>query len=85
MEIRFLLEKYKNLGFSEKRIKELTLEICEQYKLILTSDDVSIKQTEVKINVSGSARAHFVLVKKLLEQSLQEALAKEGLKVSKIY
>lgn len=85
MEIKFLLEKYKNLGFSEKKIKEITLRVCEEFSLIVSSDDVLIKQTEVKINISGSARAHFALVKSKLEHSLQESLQKEGLKVTKLY
>lgn len=85
MEIRFLLEKYKNLGFSEKRIKEITLLVCEQYSLKLTSDDIVIKQSEVKIQISGAPRAHFVLIKNKFEQSLQEMLKKEGLVVTKIY
>jgi hypothetical protein len=85
MEIRFLLEKYKNLGFSEKRIKELTLVVCEQYSLKLTSDDIDIKQSEIKIKVSGAPRAHFALIKNKIEQSLQEVLKKEGLLVTKIY
>jgi hypothetical protein len=85
MEIRLLLEKYKNLGFSEKRIKELTLIVCGQYSLNITSDDIDIKQSEVKIKVSGAPRAHFVLIKNKFEQSLQEVLKKEGLLVTKIY
>ncbi len=85
MEIRFLLEKYKNLGFYSKRIKEITLKVCEQFSLKLGSDDIEIKQTEVKIKISGTRRAHFVLVKAKLEKALQEELQKEGLLVSKIF
>lgn len=85
MEIRLLLEKYKNLGFSEKRIKEITLLVCNQYSLKLTSDDVVIKQSEIHIKVSGSPRAHFILIKKKLEQNLQEMFKQEGLLVTKIY
>jgi len=85
MEIRFLLEKYKNLGFSSKRIKEITLKVCEQFSLKLNSDDIEIKQTEVKIKISGTRRTHFVLVKGKLEKTLQEELQKEGLLVSKIF
>jgi hypothetical protein len=85
MEIRLLLEKYKNLGFSQKRIKEITLSSCEKFSLKLGGDDVEIKQTEIKINISGTRRAHFVLVKQKLEQHLQEEFKKEGLLVTKIY
>ncbi len=85
MEIRLLLEKYKNLGFSEKKIKEITLRVCEEFSLVIESDNIVIKQTEIKIQVSGAPRAHFVLIKRKFEERLQEELKKEGLKITKIY
>ena len=85
MEIRFLLEKYKNLGFSEKKIKEITLLVCEEYSLQVNSENIDIKQSEIKIKISGAPRAHFVLVKTKLEETLRERLKKEGLTISKIY
>lgn len=85
MEIRLLLEKYKNLGFSQKRIKEITHMVCEQFSLKLESDEVEVKETEIKIKVSGAKRAHFTLVKNKLEESLQEEFKKEGFLVTKIF
>jgi hypothetical protein len=85
MEIRFLLEKYKNLGFSEKRIKEITLAVCEQFSLKLKPENIEIKKDEVKICVSGASRMHFVLIKPKLEEALRAELQKEGLKIFKIY
>lgn len=84
MEIRLLLEKYKNLGFSQKRIKEITLSVCEEFKLTLDSKDVDVKDLEVKINISGARRTHFVLIKNKLESKLQEELQKEGFVIFKI-
>ena len=85
MEIRLLLEKYKNLGYSQKKIKEITLEVCEKFSLKLNSEDVEIKKTEIRICISGTKRTHFVLIKQKLEESLQEEFKKEGLLVTKIF
>jgi hypothetical protein len=85
MELRLLLEKYKNLGFSQKRIKEITLLVCSNFSLKINSDDIDVKQTEIKINISGTKRMHFVLIKQKLEKQLQEELQKEGLLVTKIF
>ena len=85
MELRLLLEKYKNLGFSQKRIKEITFSVCEEFSLRLNTEDVEIKQTEIKIKISGSKKMHFTLVKQKLEKRLQEELQKENLLVTKIF
>ncbi len=52
---------------------------------MVTSDEVIVNQTELKINISGTKRTHFVLVKAKIEKRLQEELTKEGLLVTKIY
>lgn len=85
MEIKLLLEKYKNLGFSQKRIKEITLEVFKQFNLNLESSDVEIKNNEVKILISGTRRTHFVLIKRKIEEKIKEDLKKEGFFISKIY
>lgn len=85
MEIRLLLEKYKKIGFSQKRIREITQDIFKEFSLIVTSDEVIVNQTELKINISGTKRTHFVLIKAKIEKRLQEELVKEGLLVTKIY
>jgi hypothetical protein len=85
MEIKLLLERYKNIGFSERRIKEITFAVFEQNSFKLESQDVEIKQTEIKIKVSGTKKTHFVLLKQKIEKELQEALKKEGLLVTKLF
>lgn len=85
MEIKLLLEKYKNIGFSEKRIKDITFLMFEKFSLPLGQEDVEIKQTEIKIKISGTKRMHFVLIKQKLEKELQEELKKQGLLVTKIF
>lgn len=85
MELKFLLEKYKKLGFSERRIKELTLEVSQKFGLHITSEHIIVKDTELKIQISGTARTHFVLIKPKLEVELQKALQEEGLSVTKIF
>lgn len=85
MEIKLLLEKYKNLGFSQKKIKERALLVFKNFSLTLTDEEIQIKDTEIKIKVSGVKRAHFVLYKQKIENSLQEELKKEGLIVTKIF
>lgn len=84
MEIKLLLEKYKKIGFPEKKIKEITFAVCEKFSLILEQEDVEIKQTEIKIKISGTKRMHFVLIKQKLEKELQEEFKKEGLLVTRI-
>ncbi len=85
MEIRLLLERYKNLGFSQKKIKEITLLVFKNFSLTLTDEELQIKDTEIRIKVSGAKRTHFVLYKQKIEESLQEELKKEGLLVTKIF
>lgn len=85
MELHLLLEKYKNLGFSQKRVKEITHEVCEKFSLNFESEDIEVKETEIKIKVSGTRRAHFALIKNKLEKSLQEEFKKEGFLVTKIF
>ncbi len=85
MELKFLLEKYKKLGFSQKRIKELCIEISQQYNLFLNNEDVDVKDGEIKMKISGSKRTHFFLVQEKLKNQLREAFEKEGLKVTKIF
>lgn len=85
MELKLLLEKYKSLGFSEKKIKEITFSICENNSLRLEKEDIEIKSTEIRIKISGTKRTHFVLIKQKLEQALFEEFKKEGLKVTKIF
>lgn len=85
MEIKLLLEKYKNLGFSQKRVKEIMLITFEKFNLKVDSDDIKINQTEIKINISGTKRTHFTLIKKQFEEELQTVLKGEGLLITKIY
>ncbi len=85
MEIKFLLEKYKNLGFSQKRIKEITFEVFKQFSFSLNPGDIQIKDNEIKVMFSGTKRTHFVLIKKNLEEKIKEDLKKEGFSVFKIY
>lgn len=85
MEIRLLLEKYKNLGFSQKRIKEITYMVFEQFSFNLGTDEIEVKETEIKIKVSGAKRAHFALLKNKIEESLQQEFKKEGFLITKIF
>lgn len=85
MELKFLLEKYKKLGFSQKRIKELCIEISRGQGLFLMDDNVEVKDGEIKMKISGSKRTHFFLIQEKLKKQLQETFEKEGLKVTKIF
>ena len=85
MEIKLLLERYKNLGFSQRKIKEITFSVFKNFLLTLTDEEIEIKDTEIKIKISGAKRNHFVLYKQKIEQSLQEELKKEGLLITKIF
>jgi len=85
MEIRLLLEKYKKLGFSQKRIREITERILKEFFMNIDSDQIIVNQTELKINISGTKRTHFVLLKSKIEKRLQEDLTKEGLLITKVY
>lgn len=85
MEIKLLLDKYKNLGYSQNKIKEAVLLISTDFSLNLKPEDVLIKDWEIKLSISGVKRTHFVLIKKQFEDKLTQELKKEGLFVSKIY
>lgn len=85
MELKFLLEKYKSLGYSQKRIQEIVLEVFKQNSFVIESEKVEVKNSEIKINISGPARAQFILYKTKIEEELQNKLKKEGLVVTKIF
>ncbi len=85
MEIKLLLEKYKNIGFPQKKIKEITLLVCKNFLLPLGDDDIQIKDTQIKILISGAKRTQFILYKQKIEQALQEEFKKEGLIITKIF
>ncbi len=84
MELKLLLEKYKNLGYSQKRIKEIIFDIFSSNSFVINSDQIEVKNNEVKIKISGTARTQFILYKTKIEKELQEKLKEEGLVVTKI-
>ncbi len=85
MELKLFLEKYKNLGYSQKRIKEILLDVFKKNSFEVESDQIEIKNTEIKVKISGAARTQFILIKTKIEKDLQEKLKAEGLFVSKIF
>ena len=86
MEIGLLLQKYAKLGFSQKRTKEILLEVFNSdFSFDIDPKDVEVKDTEIKLKISGVKRTQFVLYKNKIEKTVQERLKKEGIIVSKIY
>lgn len=85
MQINLLLEKYKKLGFSQKRIKEIINVVFNSNNLKVEFSDIEVKDSEVKLLISGTKRTHFILMKKKIEEQIQKELEKEGIKISKIY
>ena len=86
MHIGLLLQKYAGLGYESKRIKEIILEtFAGSFSMPLEPKDVEIKNGDVKINISGVRRTHFVLMRSQIEKALQENLSKEGFSISKIF
>ncbi len=85
MEIKLLLEKYKNIGFSERKIKDITFTICNKNLIKIEEKDIQVNQTEIKINISGTKKTHFTLLKTKIEKELQEEFKKEGLLVTKVF
>ncbi len=85
MEIKLLLEKYKKIGFSQKRIKEIFITVSKKFILELKEEDVEVKDSQIKLNISGTKRTHFVLVREKMFKELEQELSKEGLKITKIF
>jgi hypothetical protein len=86
MQIGLLLQKYAKLGFGQKRIKEIVLAtLSETFSIEIDPKDVEVKDTEVKIKVSGVRKAHMMLLRETIEKTLQENLSREGFSVSKIF
>jgi len=86
MEIGFLLQKYAQLGFSQKRTKEIVLEVFNtDFSFDIDPKDVEVKDTEIKLKISGARRTQFVLYKNEIEKGIQARFKKEGITVSKIY
>ncbi len=85
MEVRFLLEKYKNIGYSQKRIKEIIEEVFKKNNIPLSKNEFEIIDTEVRVKISGVKRTHFILLKNKIEEEIKTTLTKEGLFVSSIF
>ena len=85
MQIGLLLQKYAHLGHSQKRIKEVVYNIFIQNSFDITSKDIDVRDTEVIIKISGARRAHFVLLRNKIEESIKQELKKEGIIVSSIF
>lgn len=84
MEIRLLLEKYKNLGFAQNKIKEITIRVCNQFALHIEPVDVDVKEFEVFIRVSGVRKVEYVLLKSKIQEVLLLEFEKEGFKIKEI-
>lgn len=84
MEIKLLLEKYKNFGYSQKRIQEITSEIFSQFSIILEPQDIEIKEYEIRIKVSGVRKVEYVLLKSKIQEVLLLEFKKEGFNIKEI-
>lgn len=84
MEIRLLLEKYKNFGFSQKRIKEITCEVCARFSIFIKDEDIIIKEPEIRIQVSGARKVEYILLKTKIQEVLLLEFEKEGIKIKGI-
>ncbi len=86
MQIGLLLQKYAQLGFGQKRIKEIVLStLVDSFSIEIDPKDVEVKDTQVKIKVSGVRKAHMALMRETIEKTLQENLSKEGFSVTNIF
>lgn len=86
MEISFLLQKYAKLGNSLKRTKEIVLQtLQDDFSIHIQPSDIEIKDTEVKIKMSGVKRTHFTLLKSKIEENIQSKLKAEKILISKIH
>lgn len=86
MEIRFLLEKYAQLGFAQKQTKEIILKILQNdFHIDILSKEIEIKETEVRIKVSGVRKTHITLNKHKIEEAILNELKEKGIFISKIY
>ena len=85
MELRFLLEKYKKIGSSEKRIKEIVQKIFLEYKIELLPQEILIRDQGVFIKISGSKKIEYTLLKHKIIYDIQKNLTEEGLIVKDIY
>lgn len=86
MQIGLLLQKYAKLGFGQKRIKEIVLStLVDSFSIEIDPKDVEVKDTVVKIKVSGVRKTHMTLMRETIEKTLQENLSKEGFSVTNIF
>lgn len=85
MEISFLLQKYAKLGYSLKKTKEIILQVLkDDFSISIDSKDIDVKDTEVKLKISGVRRVEFVLLRSKIEEAVQSRLKEEGIIVTKI-
>jgi hypothetical protein len=84
MEIRLLLEKYKNFGFSQKRIREITNEVFLRFSIQLDEENIRLNDSEIRIQVSGSRKVEYLLLKSKIQEMLFLEFEKEGFKIREL-
>lgn len=85
MELKFLLEKYKKIGSSEKKIKEIIQKIFLNYNIGISLNEIQIRNFDVYIKISGVKKNEYILLKNKILFDIQKNLTEEGLIVKNIY
>ena len=85
MEIRFLLEKYKQFTNTQEKIKKSVCVVFVENKINIEEKDIQIKNDEIFITCSGVRRVEFILLKNKLNSDLQKEFEKEGLKIKTLF
>lgn len=85
MEIRLLLEKYKNLGYSQNKIREITQDILKKNNIFIETGDMVVKDFEIRLNISGVKKTEFILQKSKIQEELLLEFKKEGFSIKEIF
>lgn len=72
-QISLFLKKYENIGFKEVDLKRRIIEtIKEETGLELKKDDIQINEKDVRINISGAAKAEVFLKRGNIEKKIND-------------
>lgn len=85
MEIRLLLEKYKNLGFSQNKIREITQDVFKKNNIFIETGDMDVKDFEIRLKISGVKKTEFILKKTKIQEELLLEFKNGGYSIKEIF
>jgi hypothetical protein len=84
MDLKFFLEKYKKIEFSQNKIKEIVLDVFNKNNINLQKEDIHINESEINIKVSGVKKTEFFLKKRKIQEEVLLEFKNQSISINTI-